>query len=478
MLFVASEASPFVKTGGLGDVIGSLPKELKKMGIDIRVFIPDYQDIPMAHKKNMIHKLDFNVRVGWRNNQCSLKKIKYKPFYFIGNSYYYDRQGVYGFDDDAERFVFFCLAVLESLPHIEFYPDIIHCHDWHTAPISLFMKTHYKDHPDYKNIRTVFTIHNLMYQGVYDWSIVEDLLSIANDDEVCHGIKFYGKVNFMKTGIAFSDIITTVSKTYAKEIQTPYFGERLHGVISERKNCIYGIINGIDYRVYNPEKDKYITARYNIDLINKKMINKEELQKQMTLPVRDDIPLIAIISRLVSQKGLDLITHMLDEILLQEVQLVVLGTGEQKYEELFINAANKYPHKIAVNIQFDTVLSHQIYAGADILLMPSLFEPCGLSQLIALRYGCIPLVRETGGLNDTVQSFDEATGEGNGFSFTNYNAHDMLYTIERATTIFQNKQAWKQLMQNAMISDCSWNQSAMEYKQLYIDLLSGSYTKK
>ncbi|MBO8137595.1 MAG: glycogen synthase GlgA [Desulfotomaculum sp.] len=473
VLFAASEAGPFIKTGGLGDVIGSLPKELRKQGIDARVMIPKYKDIPDSFKEKMHFLKDINVSLGWRNQYCGYHLCIHNqvPFYFVDNEYYFKRNGIYGFEDDAERFAFFSRAVLEGLMHLNFAPDIIHCHDWHTGMISVFLKAHYQNNSTYKKMRTIFTVHNLQYQGIFPREILRDILSLDESYFNINGIKFYGQVNYLKGGLMFSDLITTVSSTYAKEIQTTFFGEGLDGVLSYRNNVLYGILNGIDYQQYNPENDIYIYQTFNKNLILEKQKNKEHLQRFLCLPVDNKKPIIAIISRLVSQKGLDLIAHILDEIMDLDLQLVILGTGDPKYEQLFINASKKYPGKISANITFDNILAHKIYAGADMFLMPSLFEPCGLGQLIAMRYGCVPIVRETGGLKDTVESYNKITGKGNGFSFTNYNAHDLLYTIKRAVKYYSNQNTWEKIVKQAMSMDYSWKASALKYKALYEKLI-------
>lgn len=470
VLFVASEAAPFVKTGGLGDVVRSLPKALRKQGLDVRVILPKYAEISAEYKRNIVLKKKLAVPVGWRKQYCGVERLRYKPFYFIDNEYYFKRKGLYGFFDEAERYAFFCRAVLEAIPYLKFVPDIIHCHDWHTGPVSLFLKTHYHATSLYQNIRTVFTIHNLKYQGVFPKEILGNLLGLS--EEHFPAVEFFGQVNFMKAGLNFSDIITTVSKTYAAEIQSSYFGEQLDGVMRHRSADLYGILNGIDEQEYNPEKNKHIFSCYNLKKITEKQKNKKKLQQHLNLPVKKAVPLLAIVSRLIDQKGLALIERVLPEILAMDLQMVVLGTGEPKYEYLFKWMAKQYPDKLSVNISFDQVLAHQIYAASDLLLMPSLFEPCGLSQLIALRYGCLPIVRETGGLKDTVHAYDEDTGVGNGFSFTNFNAHDMLYTIKRAVDYFNQKQVWSKIVANAMTGDYSWHKSAQEYIKLYKQLVN------
>ncbi|MFV9509698.1 glycogen synthase GlgA [Tepidibacillus sp. LV47] len=477
VLFVASEGVPFIKTGGLADVIGSLPKELKRQEIDVRVFLPNYKQIPKEFKEKMVLMKTLEISLEWRKQYCGILKYKYQDvtYYFIDNQFYFNRDQIYGYNgtfDEAERFAYFSKAVLEALPHIDFQPQIIHLHDWQTALISVFLKAYYQYYDFYKNIRTVFTIHNLRYQGVFPKSILGDLFDLPEEFFTMDGIEFYGQVNFLKGGLVFSDKITTVSPTYAKEIQYPYFGEALDGILRKRNNDLSGILNGIDEDEYNPATDPHLFARYDHSLEQKKK-NKMKLQEDLALPIRPDIPMIAIVSRLVAQKGLDLIIHVLDELLSEDIQMIILGTGERYYEQIFLDAMIRFPEKLSVHILFDERLARQIYAASDFLLMPSLFEPCGLSQLIALRYHSVPIVRETGGLNDTVQPYNEWTKEGNGFSFTNYNAHDMLYTIRRAIHFYYDQDHWNQIHNNTAKLDYSWKFSAKQYLELYRHLLQG-----
>ncbi|WBW99816.1 glycogen synthase GlgA [Oceanirhabdus sp. W0125-5] len=476
VLYVASEAVPFIKTGGLADVAFSLPKELRKTGVDIRVVIPKYSAIAEEFKKEMVLLKSIEVPVGWREQYCGIEYMEYEgvPYYFIDNEYYFKRDsgyGVYGYYDEAERFSFFNKSVLEMIKHIDFKPDIIHCNDWHTGMISPLLKAQYSEDKDYKNIKTIFTIHNLKYQGIFSSEILGDLLNLGSEYNHIEKLEFNGGVSFMKGGINYSDIVTTVSKSYAEEIQCEYYGEKLDGLLRKRGKDLFGIVNGIDYDIYNPEKDSFIYENYNIDSFDKKIKNKLKLQEAMNLPQREDVPLIGIVSRLDSMKGLDLVVHILDELLAKDVQMVVLGTGDQYFESIFRNFASRYPHKLSSNILFNTSLAHKIYASCDMFLMPSRFEPCGLSQLIALRYGTLPIVRETGGLNDTVKSFNEFTMEGNGFSFKNYNAHDMLFTINRALEYYKDRTVWYEIVKNAMNGDYSWKVSAQTYEELYLKLI-------
>lgn len=474
ILFAASEAYPFMKTGGLGDVAYALPKALRKLEIDARVIIPKYTKIPGEYVCNMEKVAEYNVQVGWRNQYCGLLHLNYDgiPFYFIDNEYYFKRGNAYGDFDDGERFSFFSKGILEAINYLgDFTPDILHCNDWHTAMSIPLLKEHYKENPKYKNIKTVYTIHNLMYQGIFQKEVLGELLNLGMEYFSEDKLKYYHSISSMKGGIVFADAVTTVSPTYAEEIKTEYYGEGLHGLLESRDKDLYGIINGLDTHLNNPKYDKDIFENYDESNLSSKEKNKSELQRLLNLPVRNDVPLIGMVTRLVEQKGIDLIRRVIDEMLHENIQLVVLGTGEQIYEDIFKFFAWKYPDKVSANIYFDNTLGKKIYAGSDIFLMPSRFEPCGIGQLIALRYGSIPIVRETGGLNDTVHSFNEITGEGNGFSFKNYNAHDMLYTIRRAIEFFKNKELWSNLVKRAMREDYSWDKSAEQYANLYNKLL-------
>ncbi|TCT15363.1 starch synthase [Natranaerovirga pectinivora] len=469
VLFVASEGVPFSKSGGLGDVIGSLPIELLKNGTDVRVILPKYDSIPIHLKEKMHKKAEFYVQLGWRNQYCGIEELEYRgvKFYFIDNEYYFKRDVLYGYYDEAERYAFFSKAVLEGLLYLEFDIDIIHCHDWHSGMIGFLLKTKYKDNPLYNKIKTVYTIHNLKFQGIYSKEIYEDFFEMEDKYYNSEELEFNGCVNSMKGGLVFSDAITTVSESYALEIQYPFFGEGLDGVLRKRERDVFGIINGIDYEEFNPSIDDRIYKTYDSENIYFKKDNKEKLQKELGLEVNNNIPIIGIVSRLTDQKGMNLIECVLEELLNKEVQMIVLGTGDYKYESLFHYMSGKYPGKISANIMFNEDLAHKIYAGADFLLMPSLFEPCGLSQLIALKYGTIPIVRETGGLRDTITPYNEFTGEGNGFSFANYNAHEMLYTINRAIMFYNDKNILSTIRRAGMEKDFSWSSSAKKYIELY-----------
>lgn len=473
VLFAASEGVPFIKTGGLADVIGSLPRELISEGIDVRVVLPKHRDIPEIYKKDMRLKKAFIIELGWRNQYCGLEELVYNGicFYFIDNEYYFKRTGLYGYEDDAERYAFFSRAVIESIPYMDFEPDIIHCHDWHTALISVFLKTSYMDKAPFNHIHTLFTIHNLQYQGVFNRGTVNDILNIDDKYFSKEYLEFYNQVNCLKGGLVFSDLLTTVSSSYAEEIQTPYYGEGLDGILRKRRDDLSGIVNGIDYSEYNPKEDKYIYKQYVDELLGKRE-NKLSLQVELGLPRREDVPLVAIVSRLTASKGFDLVAAVLDEMMVMDIQLVVLGTGESIYEDLFKSAVAKYREKISANITFNNAIAHKIYAASDILLMPSRFEPCGLSQLIALKYGSIPIVRETGGLRDTIKPYNKYTGDGNGFSFRNYNAHEMLNILKMAVELYHRSDDWNNIFHNAVNSNFSWKNSSKEYVKLYNRLMN------
>jgi starch synthase len=476
VLFAVSECVPFVKTGGLADVAGALPKELKKFGADIRVILPKYGLISQEIQEKMEEVTNFTVQLGWRNQYCGIEKLIQDDviYYLIDNEYYFKRDSLYGHYDDGERFSYFCRAVLEALKKLDFQPDIIHSHDWHTGMVNYLLKEEYSKDPFYAQIKTVFTIHNLQFQGIFPRSVMHDLLNLGDEHFTIERLEFYGNISFMKAGIVSSDKITTVSPTYKEEIQTPYFGERLDGLLRFRSSSLVGILNGIDDVFYNPENDPYITKPYNELTYENRLHNKRALQERFGLPENADVPIMAMVTRLTKQKGLDLVKRVLHEILEWDIQFIVLGTGEKEFEDYFRHMEWNYPNKCKAYIGFNEPLAHHIYAGADLFLMPSKFEPCGLGQLIALRYGAIPIVRETGGLNDTVKSFREDNGEGNGFSFKNFNAHDMMYTVKRALHYYHEKDVWDTLVKRAMSQDYSWSQSAAKYHQLYIDLLSRS----
>lgn len=470
VLFAAAEAHPFIKTGGLADVIGALPKALKGAGVDVRVILPKYRGIPEKFTSKMEHLTEVYVPIGWRNQYCGIEHMVYDgiPVYFIDNEYYFGRDGIYGYMDDGERFAFYNRAVLECLPAIDFQPNILHCHDWHAAVIPLLLQGHYRHNPFYSEMRSVFTIHNLLYQGVFPYEVLGELLGL--DSSYFGGVEYYGNVNFLKGGIVYSDRVTTVSPTYSEEIRTPYYGYGLDGLLNARADVLSGIVNGIDTKSYNPATDTSLISRYRSNLA-KKTENKLALQEELGLPVDANIPMVAMVTRLVDSKGLDLLTRVLDELLYNDdIQFVLLGTGDESYERWFKEAAWRYPTKLSSQILFNDALSRKIYAASDIFLMPSKFEPCGISQLLALRYGSIPVVRETGGLNDTVQAYNEESGEGNGFTFSNYNAHDMMFTLRRAISLFKQPEHWKKITKNAFAGDYSWNVSAQQYIDIYNEI--------
>lgn len=470
VLYVSSEALPFKASGGLGDVAGSLPQALRKRLIGCRVVMPLYDTISQELKDSMTFITSISVPVAWRRQYCGVFEAKAGGviYYLIDNQYYFKRDGLYGYYDDAERFAFFSRAVLEIIPYIDFKPDIIHCNDWQSALTPVYYTTLYANRPGYENIKTVFTIHNIQYQGNYGMELVNEVVGIPEGTSSL--IEYDGDVNFMKGAIETADRVTTVSPSYANEILDPWYSHGLDIILNQRSWKLSGILNGIDTELYNPETDKDIAANYNAADFKNKKIDKQKLQEYFSLPERDDVPVIGMVTRLVGHKGLDLVRAVLDELLNTcDVQFVVLGSGEWQYENFFKEMAAKYPDKMGLKLGFIPSLSKKIYAGADMFLMPSKSEPCGLSQMISLRYGTIPIVRETGGLRDSIK--DSGDGEGNGFTFASYNAHDMLFTIKRALEGYRNREGWNILVKRAMESDNSWGKSANEYIKLYKALL-------
>jgi starch synthase len=472
ILFVAAEVAPFAKTGGLADVAGSLPQALVMLGHDVRVVMPKYQII----KGEFATLTDFPVAIGDRRETTILRQGTVNaagekgdinvPVYFVDNYHYFDRDGIYGYQDEVERFAFFSKAVLEMLPHIDFQPDVIHCNDWQTGPISLLLKEQYRVKPFYNNMVTIYTIHNLQYQGNFEHYALQ-LLEIGEEYYTPEGIEFYNMVSFTKCGLIYADLINTVSHTYAQEIQTAEFGERLDGLLRQRSSDLYGIVNGINNQEYDPQRDKNISSNFGPQNPEGKLPNKHAIQRELGLPEKN-VPVIGLISRLVDQKGLDLIAVGMDQLLTKDVQFIVLGSGESYYEQLFLETRRRFPDKLAVSIGFNARLAQLIYAGCDLFLMPSRFEPCGLGQLIALRYGTIPVVRSTGGLADTIQEFNPATLEGNGFTFKAYNQEAMLEAIDRAVKLYTcNQELWKSLTIKALSADYSWSRSAQAYVELY-----------
>ena len=476
ILFAASECVPFIKTGGLADVVGSLAPVLAQKGHDVRVILPKYAAIPEKYESQMRHAVDFEVQLGWRRQYCGIEELVQDGvvFYFVDNRYYFGRNYIYGMGgDEYERFAFFCRAALNFLPLVGFEPDLIHAHDWQTGMIPALLRTQYSHLPNYGHIKTLMTIHNLQYQGIFGIKEVQDVLSLPDSLFTDDKLEHYGAANYLKAGLVYADEITTVSPSYAEEIQTGFYGERLDGLLRSKNNHLTGILNGINTVEFDPSRDGLIEAAYSADDMAPKAVNKRALQEQLGLEVRPDVPVIGIVSRLSSQKGLDLVDHVIADIMREDVQLVVLGMGDSRYINLFSWAEQNYPGRVAARYSMDHSLAHRIYAGSDIFLMPSQFEPCGLSQMISLLYGTVPIVRETGGLRDTVLSYNEYTGDGNGFSFFNYNAHDMLNTIRRALAIYRDKpDVWQLLMRRGMGGDYSWKHSAQLYVSLYQCMLS------
>ena len=469
VLFAASEAHPFIKTGGLGDVMGALPKSLAKLGVDVRVVIPKYKNIKDELKQKLQFVKWFTVSVGWRNQYCGIFQYQYKGviYYFIDNEYYFNRDGLYGYFDDGERFAFFNRAVLEFIKQIDWQPDLINCNDWQTGMVPVLLNLEYKKDEFYSKIKTVFSIHNLLFKGSFSPKVLPELFGYDYMPLVNGSVELDGSVSFLKGGLNYCDQITTVSNTYAEEIKTPQYGEGLDGFLRSKSYYLMGIVNGIDYEEFNPQDDKFIFKNFNINSLDNKVENKLALQRELGLPQKKDTPMIGLISRLTHQKGCDLIVNMIDRLLQRDIQIVILGTGDYWYEETFKNLQYRYPDKVSANIKFDNTLAHKIYAATDMFLMPSLFEPCGLGQLIALRYGSIPIVRETGGLKDTISPYNKYNGVGNGFGFKNFNSNELMQIMEYALTIYNDKNAWNNIIRQAMNSDNSWEKSAMQYKWLY-----------
>ncbi len=471
ILFVVSEAFPFVKTGGLGDVAYALPHALKKMGHDVRVVLPKYSSIskPIDTELNFI-KYDY-ISMNWRREYSGLFYATYNGvmYYFIDNEKYFKRNGYYGFYDDGERFSFYSKAVLDIICQDEFIPDILHINDWHTAPIALLLKDNMYKNSIITNTKTVFTIHNLKYQGIFPIDMLCDFYGIDNSYLTSDKIEFNGNINFMKMGIVYADKVTTVSPTYAREIKYDYFGEQLEGIIAQYD--IIGILNGVDYQLYNPSVDEFIFEKYNIDnASNIKKKNKTMLQSLLGLKIDANIPLIAMVTRLVDHKGIDLVLEVIEEIMQMGVQFIVLGTGDKKYEDKIKCMGSYFPEMFSDNIYFDAQMAARIYASSDMFLMPSLIEPCGIGQLIAMRYGSIPIVRQTGGLMDTITPYNKYEDSGNGFGFQNINAHEMLCTIGSALELYRDNIKWENMIKRSMSTDVSWDHSANQYEMLYKSL--------
>lgn len=476
ILFIASECVPFIKTGGLADVVGTLPKSFDKTKYDVRVVLPNYLCIPWKYREKMVDVTYFNMSISWRQQYVGIKQLELDgiTFYFIDNEYYFGGNAPYGdMYYDIEKFAFFSKAALAILPVIDFRPDIVHCHDWQAALVPAYLHTMFSSDPFFYNMKTIMTIHNLRFQGVCEIPKMIDVSGIPEYAYASDKMEAYGDANMLKGGLVYADRITTVSKTYAKEIQMPFYGEHLDGLLRARNNVLSGIVNGIDYEEYNPQTDTKIFTNYNSKNFRKeKRKNKRELQKELGLPIDDQKFMIGIISRLTDQKGLDLIDCVMNEICDDNTQFVALGTGEQRYEDMLRFYEWTKKDRVSSSIYYSDERSHKIYAACDAFLMPSAFEPCGLSQLMALRYGTLPIVRETGGLCDTVEPYNEYEETGTGFSFRNYNAHEMLHTIRYAQSIFfEHRKQWDKMVERAMNVDFSWQKSAGEYEKLYDDLI-------
>ena len=476
VLFVSSEAVPFIKTGGLADVAGSLPKYFDKEHYDVRVMLPKYLCIPEKWRSQMKYVTHFYMDLAWRSQYVGVLEMEYAGvhYYFIDNEFYFAGPKPYGYiHEDIEKFAFFSKAALSAMPLLGFKPDIVHCHDWQTGLVPVYMKERFHDGEFFRDMKSIMTIHNLKFQGIWALKKVKDITGLPPYFFTSDKLEAYGDANYLKGGIVYADAVTTVSDSYAEEIKTPFYGEHLDGLMRARSNCLTGIVNGIDYEEFNPATDTRIVSNYNQKTFRKeKPKNKKALQQELGLEVNDKKFMIGIVSRLTDQKGLDLIAYMMDQICAEDVQLVILGTGESQYENMFRHFAWKYPDRVSANIYYSEDMSHKIYASCDAFLMPSLFEPCGLSQLMSLRYGTVPIVRETGGLKDTVEPYNEYESTGTGFSFANYNAHEMMNTINYAKHVFyNNKREWNKIVDRGMLKDFSWTSSAKKYQKLYDNLL-------
>ena len=475
VLFVASEAVPFIKTGGLADVAGSLPKYFDREKVDIRVILPKYVCMKEEWKDKLQFKLQFYMDLNWQQRYVGVLELEHEgvTFYFIDNEYYFSGAKPYGdIAYDIEKFAFFSKAALSVLPLLDFKPDIVHCHDWQAGLVPVYLDNFRFANEFYQGIKTIMTIHNLKFQGVWDIKTVQNITGLPDYYFTDDKMEAYGNSNYLKGGIVYADRVTTVSNSYAEEIKTAFYGERLEGLMNAKSNSLSGIVNGIDYDDFNPATDPHITKNYSVeDFRKEKVKNKTALQEELGLEKDAKKMMIGVVSRLTDQKGFDLVNYVMDELCQEDIQLVVLGTGEEQYENSFRHFAWKYPEKVSAQIYYSEPMSHKIYASCDAFLMPSLFEPCGLSQLMSLRYGTVPIVRETGGLKDTVEAYNEYEKTGTGFSFTNYNAHEMLDTIRYAIkTYYGNKREWNKIAERAMKADFSWNNSARLYEDLYDDL--------
>lgn len=472
VLLIASEAVPFIKTGGLADVAGSLPKYFDKSQFDVRVMIPKYTCIPWQYREKMVYKTHFYIDLAWRTQYVGVFELEWNGviFYFIDNEFYFNGPKPYSWiHEDIEKFAFFSKAALSALPVLGFRPDIIHCNDWQTGLIPVYLKERFSQGDFYRGIKSIMTIHNLKFQGIWNLKKVKDITGLPDEYFTPDKLEAYKDANYLKGGIVYADRVTTVSETYAEEIKTPFYGENLDGLMRARSNVLSGIVNGIDYEEYNPETDTKIGHNYNqITFRKEKWKNKVDLQRQLGLTEDKGKFMIGLVSRLTDQKGLDLVSYVMDQLCAEDVQFVILGTGEERYENMFRHFASKYPEKLSANIGYSEELAHRIYASCDSFLMPSLFEPCGLSQLMAMRYGTVPIVRETGGLKDTVIPYNEFNNTGTGFSFAQYNAHDMLNAIKYANKVYcLYRSNWNDIARRGMKEEFSWDASAREYERLY-----------
>ncbi|WP_025729753.1 glycogen synthase GlgA [Atopobacter phocae] len=470
ILFAASECAPFFKTGGLGDVAAALPKELAQRGVDCRVVLPYYGTMPQQYKEQCEDLFYFYVQVGWRRQYCGVKQLQLNgvTYYFIDNLYYFDRDGLYGYFDDGERFAFFQMALIEMMERIDFIPDILHVNDYHTAMVPFLLKEKYRWINAYQGIRTVLTIHNIEFQGYYSPSILWDLFGMGAERYEDGTIRMGDVVNFMKAGILYADRVNTVSPSYAEEIKTPEFGKGLDAILRMESGKLSGIVNGIDYDINNPMTDPILHANYSSDDLSGKAANKAALQEALHLPVRSDVPLFGVVSRLTYQKGFHLLIEELHHLLKYDVQIVVLGTGDPTFEQTFKYFEGAYPDKFSAQIQFDVKLAQRIYSGSDAFIMPSAFEPCGLSQMIAMRYGTLPIVHEIGGLKDTVRPFNPITGEGTGFGFNEFSSYQLMEALKKAIQLYESSSpAWERLMREAMAEDFSWQTASNAYMTLY-----------
>ena len=471
VLIIAAEAAPYVKSGGLGDVVGSLPKELRKLDIDVRIVVPKYKTIKNENFVDAEYLGDFNVKLGWRTQKCGvLFKNGEVPVYFIENDYYFSRDSLYGYDDDNERFAFFSKSTCDMMPFVDFIPDIVHLNDWQTGAVPLILREAYKKITYFRDIKILYTIHNLQYQGNFSSDMLE-MLDLPSYHYENGDLEFYGRFSFMKAGIIYSDIISTVSETYAKEIQTEEFGYGFDGIIRTNNYKLKGILNGIDYDANNPKTDKRIEANFDENSIEKKKENKTKLQETLGLEKRD-VPLIAMISRLADQKGLDILADSIESVMNNDIQFVVLGTGEKQYEDMCKGYEARWKGRFCACIMFDDVLAQQIYASSDMFLMPSKFEPCGLGQIFALRYGSIPVVRKTGGIADTIQHFDLSSGNGNGFLFESYDGEGIIWAVNEALRVYYDDEKRYVLIKNCMSTKLSWQESAKKYALLYKEMLN------